>query len=126
METLLSKFGISLMWIDWLIAGGIVAFVELVVKRLICKKQDGKIFKIIYTAAPVVLGVLVYVVYALIAKLDVSASLKIGIAVGGISAWFYDAIWAYLTTTGKEKGISGAKEIAEDISEIAKTGKSKK
>lgn len=110
---------LNLTWIDGLIVGLIVAFVEFVIKMLICK-SDPK-YKAIYTYTPIVLAAVVYLVIALIQKTPWLTGLGRGVLIGLGTMGSYDAIILIIKKVWqliKTKGLASVKEIGD---EIAKT-----
>ena len=96
-------------YIDGAIVLGIVCFVEWILKDLICK-GDPK-YKLLYTFAPVVLGALAYLVYALITHSAVGPMILKGATYGLTAMGAYDAI----VKIAKEKGGQGLKEMIEEV-----------
>lgn len=105
--------------LDALIAGLIVLFDEFIIKRLIFKKSEK--YALVYRYAPIVLGVITYIVMALIQKAPVWNNVMLGFAVGLGAMGSYDAILKLLT----EKGVEGIKAIIDAILELLKKKESK-
>ncbi len=95
--------------IDGAIILAIVCFVEWILKGLICK-NDPK-YKLLYTFAPVVLGAIAYLVYALITNVAIGPMVLKGATYGFSAMGVYDAI----VKIAKEKGGQGLKEIIEEV-----------
>ncbi len=87
----------------------IVAFVEWPLKTWIFKKNDK--YKLVYTYAPVVLSIVVYLVMALVQKTDILPGVIHGVGIGLAAMGSYDAILKII----KNKGSSGLKELGEEI-----------
>lgn len=96
---------------DFFIAFLIVAFDEYIIKKLILRGNEK--YKAIYTYAPILLGVIVYLAMAFFAKGDILNGCIHGLLVGLTAMGSYDVI----LRIGKEKGIASAEAIGESIKE---------
>lgn len=106
--------------LDAVIAVLIVLFDEFIIKRLIFKKSEK--FALLYRYAPIALGVITYIVMALVKKTPVWDGAALGFAVGLGAMGSYDAILKLLT----EKGIEGIKAIIEAVLELLSKKKESK
>lgn len=104
---------------DALIAGLIVLFDEFIIKRLIFKKSEK--YALVYRYAPIALGVITYIVIALIQKVPVWDNVVLGFTVGLGAMGSYDAILKVLT----EKGAEGIKAIIDAILNLLRKKESK-
>ncbi len=109
------KFSVEHMsgW-DFIIAFVIVLFDEYPIKTWIFKKDEK--YKVLYKVVPIVLGVIGYLVYALITKSPWYMGLYHGAIVGLASMGCYDVI----LKTGKKKGLDGIKDMNKAIEEEIK------
>ena len=110
---------LNLTWIDGIIVGLIVLFVEFPIKKWICKSNPK--YKAIYTYTPIVLAAVVYLVLALVQKTPWASGLFRGVAIGLGTMGSFDAIILILKKVWeliKTKGLNSVKEIGD---EIAKT-----
>ena len=99
----------TLTWVDGIIVAVICAIDEWVIKKWICKGNEK--YRLVYTFAPIVLAIIAYIVYALVTKGSWSEGLIKGLGIGFSAMASYDAIIAII----KQKGVSGVKEIGEDV-----------
>lgn len=107
---------LNLTWVDGLIVGFIVLFVEFVIKKWICKSNPK--YKAIYTYSPIVLSAVVYLVLALVQKTPWANGLFRGVAIGLGTMGSYDAIVLILKKIWeliKTKGFASVKEIGDEI-----------
>lgn len=108
---------LNLTWVDGLIVGGIVLFVEFVIKRWICKSNPK--YKAIYTYTPIVLAAVVYLVIALVQKTPWAGGLFRGVAIGLGTMGSYDAIFLILKKVWEHIKTDGVKAVKEIGTEIA-------
>lgn len=99
----------NLSWIDGIIIAIICAIDEWVIKKWICK-GDSK-YKAIYTFAPIVMSIIVFIAYAIVAKQPWYEGLLKGVAIGVATMGSYDAI----ITIIKSDGVAKVKEIGEEV-----------
>lgn len=96
---------------DFLIAGLIVLFVEYPIKTWICKSSEKLVW--VYKWSPVVLGMIVYLVLALVQKTPVLTGIVHGLGVGFASMGSYDLI----LKTMKESGLKSIESTNEAVKE---------
>ncbi len=104
---------------DFFVAFCIVAFDEWIIKKLICKGNEK--YKAVYTYAPLVLGVAVYVVLALIGHTDILNSILHGLLVGFTAMGSYDVI----LRVGTQNAVKGIEDTGEAIKEAVEGGDKK-
>lgn len=110
MENIVTLFAEKLTGWDFLFAGIIVLIVEYGVK-LIFKNADEKTWNIVVKVAPIVLGVILYIVIALIQKNNVLNSILHGLFVGLTAMGSYDLI----LKTVKESGVKSVSDVNTSI-----------
>lgn len=96
---------------DFILAFALVLIDEYPIKKIIFKSNEK--YKMVYKLAPIVLGTLAYLVYALVTKSTWYMGAYHGAMIGLCSMGCYDVI----LKTGKEKGMKGLEEINNAIKE---------
>lgn len=103
---------------DFLIAGLIVLFVEYVVKLVVSKSSE-KIQKIVFKVSPVAIGLVLYILFAVFQKTDITTSALHGLFVGLTAMGSYDII----LKTIKEAGVKGLEDVNQKVKEAIEEDK---